>query len=142
VDNSGRGFRILPAPYKNDLGIEGTVNTFCIFHIFDRCVLSCNGESNAEQSMTLDPKIAAKTQQLQNEIRGAKVRTVVTRSTYSLPEDIREPLHRLSYELRATVNDMINISIEDLLLKSGFPVDLTRPTIREQLRERRGRRKK
>jgi hypothetical protein len=92
--------------------------------------------------MTLDPKIAAKTQQLQNEIRGAKVRTVVTRSTYSMPEDIREPLHRLSYELRATVNDMINISIEDLLLKSGFPVDLTRPTIREQLRERRGHRKK
>jgi len=92
--------------------------------------------------MTVDPKIAAKTQQLQNEIRGARARTDVTRSTYSLPEALREPLHRLAYELRGTVNDMINISIEDLLLKCGFPVDLTRPTIREQLRERRGRRKK
>jgi hypothetical protein len=92
--------------------------------------------------MTLDPKVAAKTQELQNEIRGAKARAFVTRSTYSLPEDLREPLHRKAYELGATVNDIINISIEDLLLKCGCPVNLTRPKIREQLRERRGRRKK
>ena len=93
--------------------------------------------------MTADPKIAAKTRQLQNEIRGTRARTEVTRSTHSLPENLREPLHRLAYELRSKVNDMINIAIEDFLLKCGFPIDLTRPTIREQLRGNgRGRTKK
>jgi hypothetical protein len=93
--------------------------------------------------MTADPKIAAKTRQLQNEIRGTRARTEVTRSTHSLPENLREPLHRLAYELRGKVNDMINIAIEDFLLKCGFPIDLTRPTIREQLRGKgRGRSKK
>lgn len=93
--------------------------------------------------MTVDPKVAAKTRQLQNEMRGARARTEVTRSTYSLRENLREPLHQLAYQLRGKVNDIINIAIEDLLLKCRFPIDLTRPKIREQLRSKgRGRSKK
>ena len=137
VEKSGQAFRALLATYKNGLRSSGTVNKLCKFRIFDRCRRSCKGGPDTERAMTVDPKIEAKTRQLRNEIREAKSRTDVVRTTYSLSESARQAVHRLAYEHRVKINDIINVAVEDLLLRRRIPIDLTRPELREQLRSNR-----
>jgi hypothetical protein len=71
--------------------------------------------------------------QLRREIREASSKTDVVRTTYSLSESVRKAVHGLAYQYRVKNNDIINIAVEDFLLRLRFHIDATRPGLREQL---------
>jgi hypothetical protein len=87
--------------------------------------------------MVLDPKIAARKRQLDREIRESNSNTDVVRTTYSLSESAREAVHALACKHRVKNNDIINVAVEDLLLRLHFQIDTTRPGLRERLRNTR-----
>jgi predicted solute-binding protein len=87
--------------------------------------------------MAIDPKIADRKRQLDREIRESKSNTDVVRTTYSLSESVREAVHMLAFKHRVKNNDIINVAVEDFLLRLRIQIELTRPGLRARLQNRR-----